>query len=302
MLPPSLSMPYYVPSRSNLVLIVESESRCSCRTAPFKIVMSQNAILYTNQLPSNNEINVADSSAFSDWWADWTKIDTIAVLCFAKKSTLRFFNKRKHISLYCNINCFGYNKLPDRRLYWVNSPDVRNTFISNLMRRDVFEGIMKSRHIAYTMEMDVEYSIYKVRCLFDMLTQCLQNLCFTRASECWQDCCILWKSLIETVHIGKANWIWIRVIESCFFRWIFVLCDPYSGSSTKLPYTGIGQGPDIVLGLIDKVHAREDKHIVSDNLFSSIMLLNELWKRGIANNGTMRENRFKNSPLPPKKV
>ncbi|GBN85927.1 PiggyBac transposable element-derived protein 2 [Araneus ventricosus] len=77
--------------------------------------------------------------------------------------------------------------------------------------------------------------------------------------------------------------------------------EPYSGSTTKLPQTGLGQGPDVVLGLMNKVHAREGNHVVMDYLFTSIPLLNELSKEGIAGTGTIRENRLEHSPLPPKK-
>ncbi|GBM78794.1 hypothetical protein AVEN_81963-1 [Araneus ventricosus] len=55
--------------------------------------------------------------------------------------------------------------------------------------------------------------------------------------------------------------------------------EPYSGSTTKLPQTGLGQGPDVVLGLMNKVYAREGNHVVMDNLFTSIPLLNELSKK-----------------------
>ncbi|GBN23920.1 PiggyBac transposable element-derived protein 2 [Araneus ventricosus] len=77
--------------------------------------------------------------------------------------------------------------------------------------------------------------------------------------------------------------------------------EPYSGSTTKLPQTGLDQGPDVVLGLMNKVHAREGNHVVMDKLFTSIPLLNELSKKGIAGTGTIRENRLENAPLPPKK-
>ncbi|GBN52809.1 hypothetical protein AVEN_80919-1 [Araneus ventricosus] len=69
--------------------------------------------------------------------------------------------------------------------------------------------------------------------------------------------------------------------------------EPYSGSTTKLPQTSLGQGPDVFLGLMNKVYAREGNRVVMDNLFTSIPLLNELSKKGIAGTGTIRENRLK---------
>ncbi|GBL63683.1 PiggyBac transposable element-derived protein 3 [Araneus ventricosus] len=52
---------------------------------------------------------------------------------------------------------------------------------------------------------------------------------------------------------------------------------------------------------MNKVHAREGNHVVMDNLFTSIPLLNELSRKGIAGTGTIRENWLENAPLPPKK-
>ncbi|GBL86994.1 PiggyBac transposable element-derived protein 3, partial [Araneus ventricosus] len=77
--------------------------------------------------------------------------------------------------------------------------------------------------------------------------------------------------------------------------------EPYSGSTTKLPQTGLGRGPDVVLGLMNKVHAHEGNHVVMYNLFPSIPLLNELSKKGFAGTGTIRENRLENASLRPKK-
>ncbi|GBM79434.1 hypothetical protein AVEN_213290-1 [Araneus ventricosus] len=53
---------------------------------------------------------------------------------------------------------------------------------------------------------------------------------------------------------------------------------------------------------MNKVHAREGNHVVIYNLFTSIPLLNELSKKGIAGTGTIRENRLESAPLPPKKI
>ncbi|MPC46209.1 PiggyBac transposable element-derived protein 3 [Portunus trituberculatus] len=56
----------------------------------------------------------------------------------------------------------GYNRLPTRRLYWCESPDVFNLFISESMRRDMFEEIMRCLHFAHNMKIR-EDKFYKVR-------------------------------------------------------------------------------------------------------------------------------------------
>ncbi|KAK4292665.1 hypothetical protein Pmani_034582 [Petrolisthes manimaculis] len=64
----------------------------------------------------------------------------------------------------------GYNKLPSRRLYWSESPDVFNQLISESIRRDAFEQIMCCLHFADNMKM-TDDKFYKVRPLIQHLNQ-----------------------------------------------------------------------------------------------------------------------------------
>lgn len=52
--------------------------------------------------------------------------------------------------------------------------------------------------------------------------------------------------------------IWILVSSDGFLFHV----EPYSGYSTYLPHTGVGQSSDIVLGLIDEMHTREGNKTV----------------------------------------
>ena len=69
-----------------------------------------------------------------------------------------------------------------------------------------------------------------------------------------------------------------------------------------MPDTGLGQGADVVLGLLGKCKIPDGTHVVMDNFFTGIPLLKELSKRGIAATGTMREYRQMNAPLSPKNI
>ena len=63
--------------------------------------------------------------------------------------------------------------------------------------------------------------------------------------------------------------------------------EPYSGSTTKLPQTGLRKVFDAVLGLMDNKHAREGNHIVMDNLITSIQLPFKLYLWGYQNGGVI---------------
>lgn len=66
----------------------------------------------------------------------------------------------------------GYNKLPVRRLYWCESPDVFNQLISESIRRDTFEEIMRCLHFAENMKM-TEDKFYKVKSELSLSITCL---------------------------------------------------------------------------------------------------------------------------------
>ncbi len=64
----------------------------------------------------------------------------------------------------------GYIKLPNRRLYWAESPDTVNQLVSRSMRWDTFDQIMRCLHFTDNMAMNEDRFI-KVRPLFEYLNK-----------------------------------------------------------------------------------------------------------------------------------
>lgn len=77
--------------------------------------------------------------------------------------------------------------------------------------------------------------------------------------------------------------------------------EPYCGCHTKIHDTGLGQGPNVVLEMIDQINLEPGQHVIVDNLFTSLPLLENLTKRGIGVTGTLREDRLHGAPLMPRK-
>ena len=61
--------------------------------------------------------------------------------------------------------------------------------------------------------------------------------------------------------------------------------------------TALGQGADVVLGLIEKCEVQAGSIVTYDNLFTSLPLLEELTELGISALGTLRQNRFHGTPV-----
>ena len=64
-----------------------------------------------------------------------------------------------------------------------------------------------------------------------------------------------------------------------------------------MPDTGLGQGADVVLGLIEKCEVKAGSTVTFDNLFTSLSLLDELTELGIGALGTLQQNHFHGAPV-----
>ena len=73
--------------------------------------------------------------------------------------------------------------------------------------------------------------------------------------------------------------------------------EPYCGADTDLPDTGLGQGADVVLGLIEKCEVKAWSSVTIDNLFTSLPLLDEGTEIGTDALGTLWQNRFYGAPV-----
>lgn len=55
---------------------------------------------------------------------------------------------------------------------------------------------------------------------------------------------------------------------------------------------GLGQGPNVVLSMVQRADLRPGSELYFDNLFTSFPLLEKLSEKGIAGTGTVRQNRL----------
>ena len=89
---------------------------------------------------------------------------------------------------------------------------------------------------------------------------------------------------------GKAVRFGITLWWLCSSDGYFIHAEPYCGSDINIEETGSGQGPGVVLALIDKCKLPKQSTVTFDNLFTSLPLLNKLSDDSIYELGTIREN------------
>ena len=56
---------------------------------------------------------------------------------------------------------------------------------------------------------------------------------------------------------------------------------PYCGKDTDLQENGLGQGPDVVLGMIEKCDLTKVSTVAMDNFFNTLTLLDKLTDMGM---------------------
>jgi len=78
-------------------------------------------------------------------------------------------------------------------------------------------------------------------------------------------------------------------------------CQPYGGAKTLIADQGLGQGPNVVLGLAQQYGLLPGSKLSADNLFINFDLLDHMTDNGWGVVGTLRQNRLLGVPLLNKK-
>ena len=191
----------------------------------------------------------------------------------------------------------GYNKVPNRRLHWSESPDKQNKLVIDSMRRDTFEQIMRCLHFNDNMAMDGD-RFFKVRPLFEHLNQANKDkkkVQFYSIDE------------IMVAYYGRhgdKQYIREKPVRFGFKLWAICTSDgflhhaePYCGNHTKVTDKGFGLGGNVVLQMIENVNMQPGQHAVFDNFFGSVALLEELASKKIAATCTLQEDRLSGAPM-----
>ena len=195
----------------------------------------------------------------------------------------------------------GYNKLPYRRMYWREDPDVFNELVSRSMRRDVFESLLRSLHLANNQEIDLSDPYYKVRPMFKHLNESFKMMPSPEKLSIDETMVPYYgrhhtKQYIRGKPVRFGYKLWCCSTTSGYL----LHAEPYCGKATNFRDTGLGQGANVVLGMVEKCDIRQGQQLFFDNLFTSVPLLKTLSERKIGGTGTLRQDRKAGAPLPTK--
>ncbi|KAK8387206.1 hypothetical protein O3P69_018089 [Scylla paramamosain] len=150
------------------------------------------------------------------------------------------------------------------RIFWEKKENTRNTLVKKAMPRNTFDDIMHYTHFADNHK--------------------------PKDDDCF------WKQFIRRKATCFGYKVWVLATS----KGELILCEPYGGTKTKLFDYDLGQGPNVVYGLVEDAKLVAGSKVVCDNLFTSLDLLDNMSKKGIGVIGTMRQNKLCNISLPSK--
>jgi hypothetical protein len=106
---------------------------------------------------------------------------------------------------------------------------------------------------------------------------------------------------VQCISRGKPIRFGFKLWALCTSGGSIVTVEPYCGSHTRLDKTDMGQGPDVVKGLVTLAKVSPGTKVYFDNLFTTVPLSVWMSERGLGCTGTVRQNRLVAVPIPNKK-
>lgn len=197
----------------------------------------------------------------------------------------------------------GYLTPSNRDMYWERRPDTNNMFVNKAMSKSLFSDLVKHTYFVDSVVPDPDDRYWKVRPLFTHLNKTAQLYVVIPENVSIDEGMIKYfgphplKQFIRGKPIRFGYKMWILATPSGELLWV----QPYAGSSTHIGDFGLGQGPNVVMGLVLQCGLPPGTKVYVDNLFTSLDLLDHMGDKGYGVTGTLRQNRTIGIPLPNKK-
>ncbi|KAJ8949798.1 hypothetical protein NQ318_000496 [Aromia moschata] len=102
--------------------------------------------------------------------------DNVIGLLVEQSNKYALFCNQPHPNISKEMKCAigilivtGYNELPGRNFYWDSKMDMKNSMVSDSMRRDRFRQIIKYLHCADNLQPHLQDKMWKLRQRMDLL-------------------------------------------------------------------------------------------------------------------------------------
>jgi Transposase IS4 len=186
----------------------------------------------------------------------------------------------------------GYLTPSSRKMLWEIREDTGNSFVKKAISRSTFRNVIRFTYFTNGVE-DKKDSFWKVRPLFKQLNKTAKLYVTPTEFVCVDEAMAKYfgPHPLKQFLRGKPTRFGYKIWVLATAGGQLLSCEPYAGSKTLLPDYGLGMGPNVVYGLVEKFGLEPGSKVVCDNLFTSIDLLDHMSKKQIGLLGTLRVNR-----------
>lgn len=216
-------------------------------------------------------------------------------------------NKGELRAFFAILILSGYNQLPGKPMYWSSAKDLGNEAVSETMRRDRFDDIMKSLHFISSENLDANDKFAKLRPVISYLQKkFMQHFSPTEEAISHDEAMVEYfgnhgcKQAIRNKPIRFGYKAFCQNTPAGYL----ICFEPYQGKT----YNGdeeteqeFGKCASSLLHLLDSYPLSKSNypyHFYCDNYFTTVPLLVELKNRGYNCTGTIKANRLgKDCPL-----
>ncbi len=189
----------------------------------------------------------------------------------------------------------GYHSVPQRRMLWQQKADCYNHLIASNIRRREVDAVLSCLHFRDNSKIEKD-GYYKVRPIFHNLNRMSKQLVsLSKDGKFSVDECMVpyyGRHSSKQYIRGKPIRYGYKVWSLCTSDGSGVWFEPYCGRDTRIEDQALGQGPNVVLDLIEKGQLIPGSEVYFDNLFTSFPLLEKMSEKGIGGTGTIRQNRL----------
>ncbi len=234
---------------------------------------------------------------------------TVEMVTFIVNESNRYANQRNvQLNLTSDeFKCFvgililsGYVPLPRKAMFWQSKSDVKFTSVSNAMRRNRFDEILKFLHLANNDDLPANDRFAKVRPYINKINERCQK--FFKEALMEKNLSIDESMIPYFGRHGAKQFIRGKPIRFGYKVWCMntplgylINFDPYQGKIDNA-VARFGVGGNVVIQLAACLPPGPFK-LTFDNYFTSLALLDHLAHRGIKATGTICENRTEKCPL-----
>lgn len=186
----------------------------------------------------------------------------------------------------------GLNVRPALSDYWSNDPLYKNDFISNLMKRNRFELLMRMLHFNDNQIPNQNDKLVKIRPFLTLLKNNIQSVYSVGENMVIDESMIAWRGRLGFRQYipGKKHKFGVKVFKLCTENGYTYDFEIYSGREVNTVTATGSVGEKIVMKLTNSL-LNAGRTLYTDNFYTSCVLARVLLKNKTHLIGTLRKNR-----------